>query len=263
MIDATLSPLAALVKDVRSADKDLKGLKEAVEMIEKNRAKFPQISEVELNSRRKFIDDSQNAITAVKNGINSKEVLRKIEDDERRSRGGAPREHYDEKSALSSQLYEENSQFIKNQKQQTIQMINRQDESLGILGDAVDRVGVMAKEINTEVKEQNILLDGLDRDISDASSRLDVVQEALGKLLKTKDGCQIWTVVILTLILVLLSKFHRPNDLLQSCCCRLFFLWFSLFYCFSNFIADFCVPSVQLHWLYGPELPAAPSDCWQ
>jgi len=85
-------------------------------------------------------------------------------------------------------------------------MINQQDESLDKLGQAVDRVGVMAKEINSEVKEQSIMLDGLDRDIGDASNRLNVVQEALGKLLKTKDGCQIWTVVILAIILILLSK---------------------------------------------------------
>lgn len=110
-------------------------------------------------------------------------------------------------SSVHLQLYEENSRFIKGQKQQTIQMIHQQDQNLDKLGQAVDRVGVMAKEINTEVKEQSIMLDGLDRDINDASNRLNVVQEALGKLLKTKDGCQIWTVVILTLILILLSKF--------------------------------------------------------
>ncbi len=76
-----------------------------------------------------------------------------------------------------------------------------------ILGDAVDRVGNMAKTINVEVKGQGIMLDGLDHDINDASNRMTTVQEALQKLLKTKDGCQIWTIVILTVILVILSKF--------------------------------------------------------
>lgn len=105
------------------------------------------------------------------------------------------------------QLNDENSKFIKGQKQQTVQMIKQQDDNLVVLGSAVDRVGEMAKTINTEVKEQSIMLDGLDQDINDASSRLNTVQEALGKLLKTKDGCQIWTIVILTAILMLLSKY--------------------------------------------------------
>lgn len=80
------------------------------------------MSDVELNSRKKFIDDAQNSINgkmnmgafhecflttrclAVKNGINSKEVMRKIEEDERRSKTGI-RDSTDEKSALSGQVY--------------------------------------------------------------------------------------------------------------------------------------------------------------
>eukprot|EP00981_Chlorochromonas_danica_P001695 scaffold369_cov177-Ochromonas_danica.AAC.28 len=186
-----------LVKDIRGVDKDLRGLREAVDMVEKNRAKFAHIKDGELASRKKFVDDAAAALLVVKNGINSQEVLRKIEEDERNSK----RESYDEKSALSGQAYEENSRFIRGQKQQTIELINQQDQNLDKLGQAVDRVGVMAKEINTEVKEQGVMLDGLERDIDDSSSRLAVVQEALGKLLKTKDGCQIWTIVILTLVL--------------------------------------------------------------
>ena len=45
-------------------------------------------------------------------------------------------------------------------------------------------------------------------DIEQASDKMNTVQAALEKLLKTKDGCQIWTVVILAGILSLLSKFN-------------------------------------------------------
>jgi hypothetical protein len=51
------------------------------------------------------------------------------------------------------------------------------------------------------------MLDNLDSDLEQATSKMDVVMEALQKLLKTKDGCQIWTIVILTIILILLSKY--------------------------------------------------------
>ena len=140
-------------------------------------------------------------------------------------------------------MHEENSKFIKGQKQQTVQMIRQQDDNLEILGSAVDRVGEMAKTINTEVKEQSIMLDGLDQDINDASSRLNTVQEALGKLLKTKDGCQIWTIVILTAILMLLSKLQSVVAWLL--CCVLYILCHSLSIVFNR---NSCVYLLQSPW---------------
>lgn len=48
-----------LVGDVRSIDRKLKGLKEAVEVVEKNRSKFPLIKDSELDLRRQFISSVQ------------------------------------------------------------------------------------------------------------------------------------------------------------------------------------------------------------
>lgn len=83
-------------------------------------------------------------------------------------------------------------------------MIGEQDRALDTLGIAVDRLGQLGKEVNEELKEQNVLLNNLDRDLDDAGNKMNTVQAALSKLLKTKDGCQIWTIVILFLILILL-----------------------------------------------------------
>ena len=81
-----------------------------------------------------------------------------------------------------------------------------QDASLESLGVAVDRLGQIGKDIHEEVAEQNVLLDSLGNEVDDAGNKMNVVQASLSKLLKTKDGCQIWTIVILTFILILLSK---------------------------------------------------------
>jgi photosystem II stability/assembly factor-like uncharacterized protein len=58
--------------------------------------------------------------------------------------------------------------------------------------------------INTEIKEQDVLIGGLEKDVDTANEKMNVVLTALGKLLKTKDSCQIWTIIILGLILILL-----------------------------------------------------------
>lgn len=118
----------------------------------------------------------------------------------------------------------ENDRFIDNQSRQAKQIIREQDENLTQLGNAVDRIGAIGREIKQELdvrcsffvvysqqshclpQDQNRMLGGLSEDMDKAQSRMDQVQSQLGKLLGTKDGCQIWTVVILALILIMLGK---------------------------------------------------------
>lgn len=48
------------------------------------------------------------------------------------------------------------------------------------------------------------MLTDLEADIDEAAEKMNFVMGKLAKLLKTKDTCQIWTVIGLTLVLVLL-----------------------------------------------------------
>ena len=50
------------------------------------------------------------------------------------------------------------------------------------------------------------MLDALDSDLDSAGNKMNVVQASLSKLLNTKDGCQIYLIVVLTLFLIILSK---------------------------------------------------------
>ena len=54
-----------LTKSVRTVDKQIKDLKGAVDMVDKNREKFPHIKDAELNSRKKFVDDTQRSINGI------------------------------------------------------------------------------------------------------------------------------------------------------------------------------------------------------
>lgn len=49
-----------------------------------------------------------------------------------------------------------------------------------------------------------MMLDKLEQDVDDVNTKMNFVMASLGKLLKTKDGCTIWTIVILFLILCIL-----------------------------------------------------------
>lgn len=153
----------------------------------------------------------QHVVDGVKAAADSEGVRRKLESDAARSR----RDGHDEAiSALSSSSSSgggggsresrENARFLREQRLETQSMIGHQDVAIDSLGVAVDRLGQMGKEVNLELKEQNLLLQGLDDDLDEAGNRMNAVMGSLAKLLKTKDGCMIWTIVLLFLILVLL-----------------------------------------------------------
>merc|ERR1719502_1506121 len=97
-----------------------------------------------------------------------------------------------------------NAGFIANQRVVTQQNIDEQDIHLEALGNAADRLNAMGGAINQELREQNLMLDQLDNDMDDAQGKMNFVLEGLSKLLKTRDGCQIWAIIILSLILVIL-----------------------------------------------------------
>ena len=187
-----------LTRDLKNAEKDIAILRKATEMVIKDRSKFPLITDAELESRQKYVDQSLKTVTLTKKGMESETILRKIKDDEERATA------VDDGDNDSTPIQKENVRFIKGQLQETRYMLGEQDEALESLGDAVDRLGRIGQEMGEELKEQNIMLDGLEDDLDSAGNRMGVVQAQLSKLLKTKDGCVIWTIVVLCLILLLL-----------------------------------------------------------
>ena len=195
-----------LTKEIRNVEKDIKGLQVAIDMVDKNRSKFVHIKDSELSSRKSFVSGAQDSLNYVKNGMESSAIRRKIDDDENRQRrldgnGGGMSVN---PMSKGMSIEEENHSFIQDQRQQTQFAIREQDTALDELGLAVDKLHVIGRGVNEELKEQNRMLDDLDRDIDEAGGKMNYVQEALSKLLKTKDGCQIWTIVILFLILCIL-----------------------------------------------------------
>lgn len=134
--------------------------------------------------------------------MDSPAVRRKIEDDELKLK----RSTNDADLGAVTNIERGNTSFVRGQQQVTRDAIDQQDEALMGLGQAVDRLGDMGRTINDELKDQNRLLNDLDRDLDDAGEKMNFVMAKLSALLKTKDSCQIWTIVILAVILVVLGE---------------------------------------------------------
>ena len=109
-------------------------------------------------------------------------------------------------------LKRENDSFVSDQKQVQLTKVQQQNDNLARLEMGVTSLGAMASEINQELKEQDKLIDSLGNEVDDASNRLNTVLANIQKLLKSKDSCQIWAIVILTFILVILSKYFIERN---------------------------------------------------
>ena len=111
------------------------------------------------------------------------------------------KEDYDRKV---SAIDRDNTRFVKDQAQITKSAIEDQDVIVRKLDVAVGNLHEQATVIKEEATLQNKMLDNLENDLDDAGLKMGVVMGSLSKLLKTKDGCQIWTIVILAVILIIL-----------------------------------------------------------
>jgi hypothetical protein len=138
----------------------------------------------------------------IKNAMESDRVRRKLEDDEAKSKSA---QNDAAMGAISSREMD-NTSFVRDHHSQAQSMLRQQDDNLDSLGVAVDRLHVVGKTINEELKTQNKMLNDLENDMDDAGNKMNFVQAKLSKLLKTKDGCQIWTIVGLAVILIILGK---------------------------------------------------------
>ena len=97
-----------------------------------------------------------------------------------------------------------NDEFVANEldtmKMNRIEM----DKKIASVDKGVDSLLNRANEIKDVTKEQGGMINEFGNDMDEAQAKMDFVTAALAKLLQSKDGCQIWTIVILAVILIIL-----------------------------------------------------------
>jgi t-SNARE complex subunit (syntaxin) len=105
----------------------------------------------------------------------------------------------------TNEITQENTKFISNQQIEFKKQLRQQDDALDQLEKGIDRLGQTAKAINDETKLQEIMLDNLDKDISNSNNKIGKTNEILGKFLKIKDNCSsLWIIITLIVLLIIL-----------------------------------------------------------
>jgi hypothetical protein len=188
-------------RSIKIAEATLKDVHMAVNLVEGDREKFHHISEQELYDRKSFVQTSRDRIHRAKQDIQSEAVKAKLLADERAKamrRAGADR--YGAQSAAQ----QESTDAIIDSQAKTSLLMEHQEETLDVLGEAVGRVSHMAGIIHEEIGSQNKILTEMEEDLSNVEEELGLVMGKLAKFLKTKDTWQLKTILILSGIMMLL-----------------------------------------------------------
>mmetsp|Transcript_22251 Transcript_22251/g.52745 ORF Transcript_22251/g.52745 Transcript_22251/m.52745 type:complete len:345 (-) Transcript_22251:151-1185(-) len=188
-----------LKRHIKNAEATLSDLSMTVNLVESERERFGHIDDGELYDRRTFVQTSRERIDKCRREMSSETVKSKTMADERAM---AARRVGD--MGARTQAEQETTEFVVDTRAQAQMMMHQQDEALDDLDVAVSRVGNMAGEIHEEIGQQNKMLSELDEDLADAEEKLGMVMGKLGKLLKTKNKCQLGTILILCLIVLIL-----------------------------------------------------------
>lgn len=191
-----------LKRHIKHAESTLKDLETTIRLVERQRQKFSNINDAELYERQSFVSSSQTRISSAKQSMNSEEFKDKIADDERRL--AVRRAGGGQNNSNQTEREKENTAFLVDQSTQSQLMLRQQDETLDDLDDAVVRVSNMADGIHEELQNQNKMLDDLDDDLHNLEEQLGFVMGKLGKFLKTKNKCQLGTILLLCLIVIVL-----------------------------------------------------------
>lgn len=188
-----------LKRHIKNAESTLRDVQTTIRMVEKSRAKFLEINDEELFDRKHFTETCKNRINGAKDNMNSQSIKTKMLKDQRsltKRRLGL--------ANTASLEDNEDLKFIENTHASAQLMMEQQEDTLDELDGAVVRVSHMAENIHEELGHQNKMLNELEDDLQNAEEQLGLVMGKLAKVLKTKSRCQLGTIVMLSVIVVVL-----------------------------------------------------------
>jgi len=194
--NAKFKPLTKAVKTgLTSIVGDLGDLHDTIQIVQTNRDKFKDISDAELATRKKFITETKQFVQDIQATITSPKTKAKMQRDQSEALVQSERK---------SEHNRETQEFIENKKMQQQQLEEKQDVVLDDMYSALQRLGAMGEDIKKEIAVSNDELQGLDRDVEDAQSAMNIALRKLQKLLGTSDTGKLCCIFILFITAVAL-----------------------------------------------------------
>jgi len=233
------APMSAeFQKSLTKTEEACRKLKTAVANIQKTRARFPHVDDKELERRRVLVNELDSvrmslvevvhcrlsscertacnscslvssclvqALNGMRNVFYGRDTKARLEADQRKELHSRAAVEAESAAASSSSYAKANSEYMREQAQAQQQIRREQDETLGALSGSLVRVNEMAVTINSEIKEQDKLLDDIGEGMDEAQGKMDAAIKRVEKLLKTKDRCQLMTILILVVVFIIVG----------------------------------------------------------
>lgn len=192
----------SLKQQITAIETDCKDLAQTIVIVETNRVRFSSISDAELNSRKSFVSETQATLRGYSDQL--KRAQAKVGAESRRDLMQAGQQNSRFSGAVNSQSSREQDDYVSSAKQQQAQLINQQDVVLEDMDAALARLKDISNDINSELIEQDQMLNDVDDSLDTAQGNMDLVLKKMDKLLATSDRGRICCVIGLFFIAVIL-----------------------------------------------------------
>ena len=209
-----------LTVSIEEVEADLADLDTTVKLVEGNRAKFRQLDDAEVASRRTFVRSSLRATQSIRTDLTSNPPP---SGSSRSKLASAPNERIGllapsatpldpaesargaaASAARAAARESADAALMSSHQTQQMQALERQEETLGVLGEAVGRLKNLGGAMNDELGAQNIMIRDLDSQIDQASGSMALLKAKMTAMAKSKDRGKICTIISLTGVLFFL-----------------------------------------------------------
>lgn len=155
-------------RDIGKADEMARKVRGAVVNVERNRVKFSHIDDRELQARKTFCDRIDSVVNSMKIEFNSRETQGKLESDQKKELTNRMNTERDNAAKQQNTYTRANNDFMKDQSQQQATIRREQDQTLDKMSTGLDTLREMAVAIDSELKDQEKMVDDIDKSIDDA-----------------------------------------------------------------------------------------------
>jgi len=201
-----------IMSKVSELQVDLQDMQATIDIALKDPAKFA-LTPSELMSRQTFVRDLQAQNndardmldpTVAAGRLQAKGAMQRVDRNELLCGNGDSSSPPATSRTRDQAAWADNENSLQQQQQQQQDLMSSQDQELGVLGGALDRLGAMGKTINEELKAQGKELDAFSSEVDDTSNKMTQATAVMKKMLKQKDRGKFCAILVLSLVLILL-----------------------------------------------------------
>jgi len=189
----------AKIDALQPIEVDINDLAKTIDIVEANRQRFASISDIELNTRKRFVNESRSKLHAIRLQAEKQQQVQ-VHQPSQRVDGAHPSQAMSSRSTI----VKPNQTFASTQQQTYAEIEGEQDVVLEDISTVLDRLKDMNQDIGTELKVSEGLTSDIDSHMDDAQSRMTAMLKKIDKILASSDRGRLFCIVVLFLIVILL-----------------------------------------------------------